>query len=143
MAPYAELDDGLIDLLVVDANISRRRLFTVLPKLFDGTHVSEPEVSYYQASSFSILSDTDDILNIDGDPVTTFEIHPVPIPQIHSFYFLLVIERDVHFRTGPDFPKMYSLKCGLYPIAHVAYPRSPSQLSSKPSPGTKSGSMAL
>lgn len=69
MAPYAELDDGLIDLLVVDANISRRRLFTVLPKLFDGTHVSEPEVSYYQASSFSILSDTDDILNIDGEMV--------------------------------------------------------------------------
>ena len=69
MAPYAKLDDGLIDLLVVDANISRRRLFTVLPKLFDGTHVSEPEVTYYQASSFSILSDTDDILNIDGELV--------------------------------------------------------------------------
>ena len=62
MAPYAKLDDGLIDLLVVDANISRRRLF-------DGTHVSEPEVTYYQASSFSILSDTDDILNIDGELV--------------------------------------------------------------------------
>ena len=69
MAPYAKLDDGLIDLLVVDANISRRRLFTVLPKLFDGTHVNEPEVTYYQASSFSILSDTDDILNIDGELV--------------------------------------------------------------------------
>ena len=74
MAPYAELDDGLIDLLVVDANINRRRLFSVLPKLFDGTHVKEPEVAYYQAHSFSLFPETDDILNIDGEMVGTTPI---------------------------------------------------------------------
>ena len=67
MAPYADLDDGLIDILVVDANITRVRLLSVLPKLFDGTHVNEPEVEYYRASSFSLIPETDDILNIDGE----------------------------------------------------------------------------
>ena len=71
MAPYAKLDDGLIDLVVVDANITRQRLFSVLPKLFDGTHVKEPEVTYHQASSFSIFPETDDILNIDGEMTGT------------------------------------------------------------------------
>ena len=74
MAPHAELDDGLIDLLVVDANISRQRLFSVLPKLFDGTHINEPEVAYHQASSFSLFPEIDDILNIDGEMVGTTPI---------------------------------------------------------------------
>ena len=74
MAPNAELDDGLIDLLVVDANITRQRLFAVLPKLFDGTHVNEPELSYYKVSSFSLIPETDDILNIDGEMVGTTPI---------------------------------------------------------------------
>jgi len=74
MAPYAELDDGLIDLIVVDANISRRRLFLVLPKLFDGTHINEPEVSYHRVSRFSLFPEIDDILNIDGEMVGTTPI---------------------------------------------------------------------
>ena len=45
MAPKAKLDDGLIDLIVVRANITRARLLKTLPKLFDGTHIEEPEVS--------------------------------------------------------------------------------------------------
>ena len=35
MAPKAKLDDGLIDLIVVRSNVSRRRLLATLPKLFD------------------------------------------------------------------------------------------------------------
>ena len=75
MAPNAKLDDGLIDLVVVDANITRQRLFSVLPKLFDGTHVNEPEVAYHQASSFSLVPQVDDILNIDGEMVGTTPIN--------------------------------------------------------------------
>tara|TARA_B100001750_G_C15463408_1_gene575657 strand:+ start:60 stop:947 length:888 start_codon:yes stop_codon:yes gene_type:complete len=74
MAPFAELDDGLIDLVVVDANITRQRLISVLPKLFNGSHISEPEVTYYQASSFSLFPETDDILNIDGELIGTTPI---------------------------------------------------------------------
>ena len=69
MAPNAKLDDGLVDLIVVRGNISRRRLLSVLPKLFDGTHIHEPEVEYYQAVSFSLFSETTDLLNIDGEMI--------------------------------------------------------------------------
>jgi YegS/Rv2252/BmrU family lipid kinase len=69
MAPYASLDDGLIDLIVVRANITRRRLLSVLPKLFNGTHINEPEVEYYQVSTFSLKSETSDTLNVDGELV--------------------------------------------------------------------------
>ena len=71
MAPSADLSDGLIDLIVVDGNITRKRLFSVLPKLFDGSHIDEPEVTYYQASSFSLHPETKDALNIDGELVGT------------------------------------------------------------------------
>jgi diacylglycerol kinase (ATP) len=74
MAPNAKLDDGLIDIVVVDGGITRRRLLSVLPKLFDGTHIHEPEVTYYQASSFALFPETDEILNIDGEMVGTTPI---------------------------------------------------------------------
>ena len=74
MAPSAKLDDGLIDLVVVRGHISRQRLVSVLPKLFDGSHIGEPEVAYYQVSSFSLSSESNDILNIDGEMLGTTPI---------------------------------------------------------------------
>mgnify|MGYP001231674815 FL=1 len=74
MAPSAKLDDGLIDLVVVRGSINRQRLFSVLPKLFDGSHIEEPEVAYYQVSGFSLSSETKDTLNIDGEMVGTTPI---------------------------------------------------------------------
>jgi len=67
MAPKARLDDGLIDLIVIRSGVSRARLLQVLPKLFDGSHINEPEVEYYQTSTFSLIPQQDEILNIDGE----------------------------------------------------------------------------
>ena len=67
MAPKAILDDGLIDLIVVRSGATRPRLLQVLPKLFDGSHINEPEVEYYQTSEFSLIPEKDEILNIDGE----------------------------------------------------------------------------
>ena len=67
MAPRAKLDDGLIDLIVVRSGVSRTRLLQVLPKLFDGSHINEPEVEYFQASEFSLTPEIDEILNVDGE----------------------------------------------------------------------------
>ena len=67
MAPKARLDDGLIDLIVIRSDVSRTRLLQVLPKLFDGSHINEPELEYYQTSQFSLIPETDEILNIDGE----------------------------------------------------------------------------
>lgn len=80
MAPKAKLDDGLIDLVIVKAGVTRSRLLQVLPKLFKGTHINEPEVSYYQTSKFSLIPEKDEILNIDGEIMgsTPIEVRMIP-----------------------------------------------------------------
>ena len=86
MAPSAKLDDGLIDLVVVRGNINRQRLFSVLPKLFDGSHIEEPEVAYYQVPSFSLSSETKDNLNIDGEMVGTTPIDVEILKQVIEIF---------------------------------------------------------
>ena len=81
MAPKAKLDDGLMDIIVVDSNISRIRLLSVLPKLFKGTHIDEPEVQYYQSNKFSLIPDNYDSLIIDGEMIGKTPIVAEIIPN--------------------------------------------------------------
>ena len=81
MAPKAKIDDGLIDVVVVDDEISRLRLLSVLPKLYKGTHIFEPEVKYYQSNEFSIFTEQNNILNIDGEIIGNTPIKVEVIPQ--------------------------------------------------------------
>ena len=86
MAPKARLDDGLIDLIVIRAGASRIRLLQVLPKLFDGSHINEPEVEYYQTSKFSLIPETDEILNIDGEIMGSTPIKVKMIPKAFEMF---------------------------------------------------------
>ena len=86
MAPKARLDDGLIDLIVIRAGASRTRLLQVLPKLFDGSHINEPEVEYYQTSKFSLIPETDEILNIDGEIMGSTPIKVKMIPKAFEMF---------------------------------------------------------
>ena len=86
MAPKARLDDGLIDLIVIRAGASRTRLLQVLPKLFDGSHINEPEVEYFQTSKFSLIPETDEILNIDGEIMGSTPIKVEMIPKAFEMF---------------------------------------------------------
>ena len=86
MAPKARLDDGLIDLIVIRADVSRTRLLQVLPKLFDGSHINEPEVEYYQTSKFSLIPEMDEILNIDGEIMGSTPIKVEMIPKAFAMF---------------------------------------------------------
>ena len=86
MAPKARLDDGLIDLIVIRAGASRTRLLQVLPKLFDGSHINEPEVEYFQTSKFSLIPETDEILNIDGEIMGSTPIKVKMIPNAFEMF---------------------------------------------------------
>ena len=66
MAPKSELDDGLLDVIVVK-DASRLELFNLLPKVFDGSHISHPRLEYFQVKKFGIESEYKDPLNIDGE----------------------------------------------------------------------------
>ena len=88
MAPKARLDDGLIDLIVIRSGVSRTRLLQVLPKLFDGSHINEPELEYYQTSQFSLIPETDEILNIDGEIMGSTPIQVNVIPKAFEMFTL-------------------------------------------------------
>ena len=87
MAPKARLDDGLIDLIVIRAGASRTRLLQVLPKLFDGSHINEPDVEYIQTSKFSLIPETDEILNIDGEIMGST---PIKVEMISKAFEMFV-----------------------------------------------------
>jgi len=86
MAPKAKLNDGLIDLIIIKAGASRTRLLKVLPKLFDGSHIHEPEVSYLQVSKFELIPTSNDELNIDGEIIGKTPIKVKMIPGAFDMF---------------------------------------------------------
>jgi YegS/Rv2252/BmrU family lipid kinase len=68
-APGALLDDGLLDVMVLE-NVSKMRFVgRILPKVFSGRHVEEPTVRVFRAREVSIAADRPFTMYADGDPV--------------------------------------------------------------------------
>lgn len=53
ITPKANREDGLFDLCLVE-EISKFELIRLIPKVFQGTHITHPKVSYFQVPSLSI-----------------------------------------------------------------------------------------
>ncbi len=68
LAPDALLDDGLLEIVVVE-RVSRLRFLTNLPKVFAGTHVQMPNVHVFRAAEVAISADRPFVLYADGDPI--------------------------------------------------------------------------
>jgi len=66
MAPRARLDDGKIDLIVVK-KVTRLQMLKLFPKVFDGSHIESELVEYYQANTFELIPEQDDLLDVDGE----------------------------------------------------------------------------
>ena len=79
-APDALLDDGLLEVVVVE-NIGKRRFLTrILPKVFSGTHVHEPGVSVVRAREIAISSDRPFTMYADGDPIGELPVRVRALP---------------------------------------------------------------
>tara|TARA_B100000886_G_scaffold272136_1_gene196061 strand:- start:1164 stop:2051 length:888 start_codon:yes stop_codon:yes gene_type:complete len=78
MAPKAKIDDGEIDLIIVKKT-SSFTLFSVFPKLFDGSHIDHNACEYVHCKSFSIHPKEHGSLNIDGEIIgsTPFSVNIV------------------------------------------------------------------
>ena len=78
-APEAEIDDGMLDLLMLK-EISLAKFLWHLPKIYKGTHLKIPEVLFQKVSKFSAKSEEQVILDIDGESPgyleATFEVLP-------------------------------------------------------------------
>ncbi|HXP98954.1 MAG TPA: diacylglycerol kinase family protein [Solirubrobacteraceae bacterium] len=68
-APDALLDDGLLDVVVLESVGKLRFLTRILPKVFSGAHVREPSVRSFRASEVTISADRPFTMYADGDPI--------------------------------------------------------------------------
>jgi YegS/Rv2252/BmrU family lipid kinase len=68
-APEALLDDGLLDVIVLEDVGKLRFLARILPKAFSGKHMSEPSVKAFRAGEVRITADRPFTLYADGDPI--------------------------------------------------------------------------
>ena len=78
-APEAELDDGLLDLLMLK-EISVAIFLWHLPKIYKSTHLKIPEIFFQKVRKFTAESSEQVILDIDGESpgylAATFEVLP-------------------------------------------------------------------
>jgi YegS/Rv2252/BmrU family lipid kinase len=79
MAPLAQINDGLIDLLIV-RKASRYKMLYLFTKIFKGRHIGDPAVVYHQASQFSVEPIENHTLNIDGEMIGCTPVHVKMIP---------------------------------------------------------------
>ena len=79
IAPNAKLNDGLVDLLLIK-NVSRTRLFKLMPKLFSGEHIKDHNVIYKQVKEIIFNSENKSKLNIDGEikGISPFKLEIIP-----------------------------------------------------------------
>lgn len=68
-APGALLDDGLLDVMVLESVSKVRFVTRILPKVFSGRHVEEPNVRVFRAREVAISADRPFTMYADGDPI--------------------------------------------------------------------------
>jgi YegS/Rv2252/BmrU family lipid kinase len=68
VVPHAELDDGKLDVMFT-ANMPKLRSLRCMPKLFKGTHVDMPEISFFGGEVVELDADRPFTVYADGDPL--------------------------------------------------------------------------
>ena len=68
VAPDAELDDGLLDVVLI-GRVPRRRFLLDLPKVFKGRHVDSPSVRVQRARSVRVDANRPFAMYADGDRI--------------------------------------------------------------------------
>jgi YegS/Rv2252/BmrU family lipid kinase len=102
-APDAMLDDGLLDIIVLESVSKARFLARILPRAFKGTHVHEPSVHVFRAREVEIAADRPFTVYADGDPIGAL---PVRIRAAGAAVMMLVP------RSGPLEPALSGQAAG-------------------------------
>jgi YegS/Rv2252/BmrU family lipid kinase len=80
-APGAMLDDGLLDVVVLE-NVSKLTFLTkILPRVFKGEHVREPRVHVLRAREVTISADRPFTMYADGDPIGELPLRVRALPS--------------------------------------------------------------
>jgi YegS/Rv2252/BmrU family lipid kinase len=79
-APDAMLDDGLLEVVVLESIGKLAFLTRILPKVFKGTHVREPCVSVFRAKEIALSADRAFTMYADGDPIGELPLRVRALP---------------------------------------------------------------
>lgn len=79
LAPAAALDDGLLDVVIV-GHVPRLRFLRLLPTVFKGEHVRQPNVEVFRAREIEISAERPFMLYADGDPIASLPVKVRALP---------------------------------------------------------------
>jgi YegS/Rv2252/BmrU family lipid kinase len=68
VAPDAEFDDGALDVVLSKAS-SKAHFLRMLPRVFKGTHVADPEIEVLRGAEVHVEADRPFTVYADGDPI--------------------------------------------------------------------------
>lgn len=68
LAPDASLEDGMLDVVMVE-HVPKRTFLRLLPTVFKGEHVRQPNVHVTRAAEIKISADRPFTMYADGDPI--------------------------------------------------------------------------
>ncbi len=100
-APDALLDDGLLEVVVLESVSKLRFVTSILPKVFSGAHVHEPGVHVFRAHEVSISSDRPFTMYADGDPIGELPVRVRALPGAVTILTPVSPPADSPF-TRPD-----------------------------------------
>jgi YegS/Rv2252/BmrU family lipid kinase len=86
MAPSASIDDGLLDVTLLN-KLSRTRLLQCLPKIFTGDHIKMKEVECFKAKKIKIETEPQKLLTPDGQLLGST---PIEIECLHKALEVIV-----------------------------------------------------
>ncbi len=78
VTPNAKLDDGVLDVLVVQP-LSRIQFLRIFPRVFKGTHLSDPRVAIHRVKSIRIESDVA-VVYADGERIGPAPVEVTVVP---------------------------------------------------------------
>jgi YegS/Rv2252/BmrU family lipid kinase len=100
-APDAMLDDGLLEVVVVESVGKVKFLTAILPKVFRGTHVHEPNVRVFRAREITLSADRPFAMYADGDPVGEL---PVRVRALRGAIKMLLPRAGSEDCFSPELP---------------------------------------
>jgi YegS/Rv2252/BmrU family lipid kinase len=86
-APDAMLDDGLLEVVILETVSKLAFVTKILPRVFKGTHVQLPSVHVFRAAEVEISADRPFTMYADGDPIGDL---PVRVRAVRGAVSVLV-----------------------------------------------------
>lgn len=66
IAPRARMNDGFLDIVFVP-KVPRKKVLTLVPRLISGSHIQQPEVTYFRTKKLLIESEPGTPIHADGE----------------------------------------------------------------------------